>query len=185
MEAPQRWLPVHVSSCCHCSWTFAEVRGMRDSTEAACAAIGTPNEKGCARCRQSYRASGGHQREVLVRSCRLQAMVAARGFQLGNAPLSVGQCCEARSPSHSSGRGYSRCPRGSARRSRAWQRQKRAASAAKEEGASGVGVSVGVAVSASAQVLSNIQVVSSKRRGLLKGLLSPPHSQPRTELHRP
>ena len=31
---------------------------------------------------KSHRALRGHQREVLVRSCRLQAMVAARGFQL-------------------------------------------------------------------------------------------------------
>ena len=51
VEAPQRWLPVHVSSCCHCSWTFAEVRGMRDSTEAGMHSDGMPNEKGCARCR--------------------------------------------------------------------------------------------------------------------------------------
>ena len=89
-----------------------------------------------------------------VRSCRMLQNGCGTWLSamLGNAPLSVGQCCEARSPSHSSDRGYSRCPRGCARRSRAWQRQKRAASAAKESaGASGVGVS-GVTVSASAQV---------------------------------
>ena len=86
---------------------------------------------------KSHRALRGHQREVVVRSCRMLQNGCGTWLSamLGNAPLSVGQCCEARSPSHSSDRGYSRCPRGCARRSRAWQRQKRAASAAKEEGA--------------------------------------------------
>ena len=61
------------------------------------------------------------QREVVVRSCRMLQNGCGTWLSamLGNAPLSVGQCCEARSPSHSSDRGYSRCPRGCARRSRA------------------------------------------------------------------
>ena len=114
---------------------------------------------------KSHRALRGHQREVLVRSCRMQAMVAARGFQLEmRRSLSGSAARRGADVAPSSGRSYSWCRGCGGARGHGGERKGYGGSKRRGCCASGVGVSVGVAVS----VGSGVSVCVGRSKYALK-----------------